>query len=117
MADHSQDQQSPGTSPGAQHDVHDVHDVHDDHHAPTIARNARIGLWLFAVYVVLYGGFMALSAFDHERMGRPFLGGVNLAVTYGMALILGAFVLALLYMFLVRGRAGDNGNVGNGEGR
>jgi uncharacterized membrane protein (DUF485 family) len=81
--------------------------VHDDHHAPTIARNARIGLWLFAVYVLLYGGFMALSAFYPERMRRAVLAGVNLAVIYGLALILGAFFLALLYMFLVRGRAGN----------
>jgi uncharacterized membrane protein (DUF485 family) len=32
---------------------------------------------------------------------RP-LGGVNLAIDYGMGLILGAFVLALLYMALAR---------------
>ena len=81
--------------------------IHDDHHAPTVARNARIGLWLFAVYVLLYGGFMALNAFYPQRMSQPVLGGVNLAVTYGFALILGAFLMALLYMFLVRGRAGD----------
>jgi uncharacterized membrane protein (DUF485 family) len=86
--------------------------VHDDHHAPTIARNARVGLWLFAVYVVLYAGFMILSAFYPERMRRPAVGGVNLAVAYGFALIAGAFVLALLYMFLVRGRADDNGREG-----
>ena len=93
------------------------HDVHDDHHAPTIARNARIGLWLFAVYVLLYGGFMTLSAFFPQRMAQPAVAGVNLAVTYGFALILGAFLLALLYMFLVRGRAGDHGASGSGEGR
>ena len=83
---------------------------HVDHHAPTVARNARVGLWLFAVYVLLYGGFMALNAFYPKRMGQPAIGGVNLAVTYGMVLIVGAFLLALVYMFLVRGRAGgDNG--------
>jgi uncharacterized membrane protein (DUF485 family) len=84
------------------------HNVHDDHHAPTIARNARIGLWLFAVYVLLYGGFVALSAFYPQRMSKPVFAGVNVAVTYGLFLIVAAFVLALLYMFLVRGRVGDN---------
>ena len=85
-----------------------AHDhAHDDHHAPTIARNARIGLWLFAVYVLLYGGFVALSAFYPQRMSRSVFAGVNLAVMYGLLLIVAAFVLALLYMFLVRGRAGD----------
>lgn len=88
--------------------------VHDDHHAPTIARNARIGLWLFAVYVVLYAGFMVLSAFYPERMRASAVAGVNLAVAYGFCLIVGAFVLALVYMFLVRGRAAD---AGAAEGR
>jgi uncharacterized membrane protein (DUF485 family) len=90
--------------------------VHDDHHAPTIARNARIGLWLFAVYLLLYGGFMVLNAFYPRRMAQPVLAGVNLAVTYGLVLIVGAFVLALLYMFLVRARAQDDNGNGNGNG-
>jgi uncharacterized membrane protein (DUF485 family) len=81
--------------------------IHDDHHAPTIARNARVGLWLFAVYVVLYAGFMVLSAFYPERMRASAVAGVNLAVAYGFALIIGAFLLALVYMFLVRARAAD----------
>ncbi len=81
--------------------------VHDDHHAPTVARNARVGLWLFGVYLLLYGGFMALNAFYPQRMAQPVMAGVNLAVTYGLVLIVAAFVLALIYMFLVRGRAGD----------
>jgi uncharacterized membrane protein (DUF485 family) len=73
-------------------------------HSAAEARNARIGLWLFAAYVLMYGGFMVLNAFYPQRMGAPFLAGVNLAVTYGLVLIVGAFLLALLYMFLVRGR-------------
>ena len=83
--------------------------VHDDHHPQTVLRNARVGLGLFAVYLVLYGGFMGLNAFYPERMGRAPFGGVNLAVLYGLVLIVGAFVLAVLYMFLVRRRAGGEG--------
>ena len=86
---------------------HSPDHIHDDHHAPTIARNARVGLWLFAVYVVLYAGFMILSAFYPERMRASAVAGVNLAVAYGFALIIGAFLLALVYMFLVRARAAD----------
>ena len=33
-------------------------------------------------------------------MARPVFAGVNLAITYGLGLILGAVVLAMLYMFL-----------------
>jgi uncharacterized membrane protein (DUF485 family) len=67
-----------------------------------VAHNTRMGVVLFLVYVVFYGGFMALSAFAHERMSEPFLGGVNLAVVYGFSLILVALVLALVYMKVCR---------------
>ena len=64
--------------------------------------NARVGLILFAVYLALYGGFIGLSAFAREWMARPSVGGVNLAIVYGFGLIGGAFVLAVLYMFLCK---------------
>ena len=67
-----------------------------------VAHNTRMGVVLFFVYVVLYGGFMALSAFAPETMSEPFLGGVNLAVVYGFSLILVALVLALVYMKVCR---------------
>jgi uncharacterized membrane protein (DUF485 family) len=66
--------------------------------AVVVAHNTRVGVLLFAVYVVFYGGFMALSAFVPEAMSKPFLGGVNLAVVYGFSLIFAALALALVYM-------------------
>lgn len=60
-------------------------------------RNSRIGLVLFAIYLVLYGGFMFLSAFSASTMEMRPLAGVNLAILYGFGLILAAFVLALIY--------------------
>lgn len=70
--------------------------------AHVVAYNSRLGLGLFAVYVLFYGGFMALSAFRPDVMGRPFLGGVNLSVSYGFALIVAALVLALVYLVASR---------------
>jgi uncharacterized membrane protein (DUF485 family) len=64
--------------------------------------NARLGLWLFALYLALYAAFVYLSAFRNDFMARPVLGGVNLAVVYGFGLIFAAFVLAVLYMLLCR---------------
>jgi uncharacterized membrane protein (DUF485 family) len=87
-----------------------------------LTRNGRHGLLLFLVYLILYAGFVALNAFAADRMARPvlFLGGVNLAVAYGMLLILAAFVLAMIYMALCTASGdlhdGANGNR-NGEGR
>jgi uncharacterized membrane protein (DUF485 family) len=70
--------------------------------AAVVAYNSRIGVVLFVVYVIFYGGFMALSAFFPETMSRPFLGGANLAVVYGFALIITALMLALIYMKICR---------------
>jgi uncharacterized membrane protein (DUF485 family) len=67
----------------------------------TIARNARYGLWLFLVYVIFYAGFIAISAFKFDAL-RANIGGVNLAIAYGMGLILLAFLLALVYMGITR---------------
>ncbi len=59
--------------------------------------NARLGLWLFALYSAIYAGFIVMSAFARERMARVYF-GVSLSVLYGFFLILAAFVLALLYL-------------------
>ncbi len=85
-------------------------DEHASPPAPAVrasARNARYGLWLFAIYVVLYAGFILLATFRHDLMARTPLGsGVNLAILYGFGLIVAALLLALLYMYLCRGSAG-----------
>jgi len=70
-----------------------------DDHPDVTAANARAGLVLFFIYLAFYAGFMVLAAFAPQAMGRPVLAGVNLAITYGMALIVGALVVAALYMW------------------
>jgi uncharacterized membrane protein (DUF485 family) len=59
--------------------------------------NSRIGLVLFAVYLLLYGGFVYLAAFSPQTMEATPVAGVNLAVWYGFGLIGAAIVLALIY--------------------
>jgi uncharacterized membrane protein (DUF485 family) len=76
--------------------------VKEKEDAAVIAHNTRVGLILFAVYTVFYGGFMLLSAFGPQLMSMPTSGGVNLAVMYGFALIAAAIVLALVYVKLCR---------------
>ena len=76
---------------------------HHEDHPTLVSRNARYGLILFAIYVVLYLGFMLLSAFAPAAMKQPTpIGGVNLAIVYGFGLIVAALVLALIYMVLCR---------------
>lgn len=89
-----------------------------DDHPDVSAANARAGLVLFFIYLAFYAGFMLLAAFAPQAMGRPVLGGVNLAITYGMALIVGALVVAALYMAAcarnarLYGQAGAEGRTG-----
>lgn len=66
--------------------------------------NARLGVWLFALYTALYAGFIVLSAFARESMARVYL-GLPLSVLYGFFLILAAFVLALIYLRFSRDAA------------
>lgn len=79
-----------------------THTPREREDAAVVAHNTRMGVILFAVYVVFYAGFMGLSAFLPEAAARPFFFGVNLAVCYGFALILAALVLAMVYMKVCR---------------
>jgi uncharacterized membrane protein (DUF485 family) len=69
------------------------------------ARNARIGLVLFAVYLLFYAAFMLLNTFRPELMDAVPAAGVNLAIWYGFALIAAALILALMYAWLCRRRS------------
>lgn len=67
----------------------------------TTARNTRYGLILFAVYLVIYGAYVLANAFAPTLMEYP-IGGVTVAILSGFALIIAAFVLALVYGWLCR---------------
>ena len=62
-----------------------------------INQTNRLGLALFLVYLVLYGGFVLLAAFWPQWMEVTPLAGVNLAIWYGFGLIVAALALALVY--------------------
>ncbi|PHQ33629.1 hypothetical protein CEE69_20115 [Rhodopirellula bahusiensis] len=58
---------------------------------------SRLGLVLFVIYLLLYGGFVLLNAFQAETMDTIVFAGLNLAIVYGFALILVAIGMALIY--------------------
>lgn len=64
------------------------------------SRNAKLGLKLFAVYLVLYVGFVGINTFSTSTMDMKPFAGINLAIWYGFALIVAAIVLALIYGFM-----------------
>ncbi len=66
------------------------------------AHNARIGLWLFALYASVYAVFVAINAFWPQMMNAIAFDGLNVATVYGLGLIVGAFVVSLIYAFVCR---------------
>ena len=60
-------------------------------------RKSRLGIWLFVVYTILYGVFVAIGVANYEAMSILVFGDLNLAVTYGFGLIVLAVILGLIY--------------------
>lgn len=81
-----------------------------------INRSSLIGLLLFDVYLVLYGGFVLLAAFSPQTMEITPLAGVNLAIWYGFGLIVAALVLALVYGWASRSKADQKNATGRYSG-
>lgn len=57
----------------------------------------RLGIWMFALYTVIYAGFVVINLVAPKLMGAIILGGLNLATVYGFALIIIALIEALIY--------------------
>jgi uncharacterized membrane protein (DUF485 family) len=64
----------------------------------TAAPASRLGLTLFGVYVLLYGGFMGLVLVRPDLLAERLPGGVNLAIASGLGLIVAAVLLSVVYM-------------------
>ena len=68
----------------------------------TNRRNQRIGLVLFTFYLLLYGGFVLLMAFDAEQLQVMGPARVYMAVWSGFGLIVVALVFSLIYGWVCR---------------
>lgn len=76
----------------------------ESHEPRTLAPASRLGLALFGLYVLLYGGFITLVLLRPDLVAeRPF-GGVNLAIACGLGLIVAAVLLSVAYMVARAGR-------------
>jgi len=67
--------------------------------------NARLGMVLFIIYLAFYGAFVVINAAWPEWMDAIAWAGLNVAVVYGLGLIVGAFVLAVVYALLCKSPA------------
>ena len=62
--------------------------------------HSRVGLVMFFIYLLFYGGFVFLNVFAADVMEITPIAGVNLAILYGFGLIITAIIMALIYGFL-----------------
>lgn len=60
---------------------------------------AKLGLWMFLVYTIIYGSFIVVNLLNPQLMLKD-VGKLNLAVVYGLGLIILALILAFVYNYL-----------------
>lgn len=75
--------------------LHEPAAKHDKDYA--VAYKQRLGVWMFLVYASIYAGFVAINLIDPTLMEKTVALGLNLAVFYGISLIIFALVLAVIY--------------------
>jgi uncharacterized membrane protein (DUF485 family) len=64
------------------------------------AYKRRLGLIMLAIYGALYVIFIIINVVWPQAMGAEVVYGLNVAIIYGFALIVIAFIMALVYNWL-----------------
>lgn len=59
--------------------------------------NAKLGIYLFFVYLIVYAAFVAVTLISPMLMNTRIVAGLNLACTYGFGLIVLAIIMGIIY--------------------
>jgi hypothetical protein len=62
----------------------------------------RVGIWMVIAYSLFYAGFVAINLLSPLLMEKTIVADLNLATVYGLALIIVAFLQALVYDAMCR---------------
>ncbi|SOD14949.1 DUF485 domain-containing protein [Pedobacter xixiisoli] len=62
-------------------------------------QKSKLGVRLFFVYLICYAGFVALGVFNYELLSTTVFSGLNLAVVYGIGLIVFAVIMGIIYNY------------------
>lgn len=66
----------------------------------SIPKKTRLGVILFFVYFVIYFGFVFIGTLYPKVLGMEVISGQNLAIVYGMGLIILAAIMGLIYNYI-----------------
>lgn len=62
-------------------------------------QKSKLGVKLFFVYLICYAGFVILGVFKYELLATTVFAGLNLAVVYGIGLIVFAVIMGIIYNY------------------
>lgn len=62
-------------------------------------KKSKLGVILFFVYTIIYSGFVFIGLIKPELMGLELVGGQNIAIIYGFALIALAIIMGFIYNY------------------
>lgn len=65
----------------------------------SIEKKNRLGVKMFIVYLVTYFGFVIIGTISPKTLGLNVFGLANLAVIYGMGLIVLAGIMGIIYNY------------------
>lgn len=82
--------------------MHHGENVKEVEDPQVVAWNRKLGLWLFAIYALVYASYVLVNTFAPQWMDQKILFGVNNAILAGFGLILAAIVIAFVYGFACR---------------
>lgn len=62
-------------------------------------QKSKLGVRLFFIYLICYAGFVILGVFHYELLATTVFTGLNLALVYGIGLIVFAVILGIIYNY------------------
>ncbi|WAC40634.1 DUF485 domain-containing protein [Pedobacter sp. SL55] len=62
-------------------------------------QKSKLGVRLFFIYLICYAGFVALGVFNYELLSTTVFSGLNLAIVYGIGLIVFAVIMGIIYNY------------------
>ena len=66
-------------------------------------KKGKLGIVFFLIYTLAYSGFVSIPLINPDWMSIHIIGGQNLAVVYGIGLIVLAIVMGFIYNFMCTG--------------